>query len=99
MSLDRNIKTEVFWNRRVEKAFKKLPKFILRRFYSWVTDVRYTGIRAVRRLPGYHDEPLTGSRLGQRSVRLNLNWRVFYVEVPNQDVELIEIIEVNKHEY
>ncbi len=38
-------------------------------------------------------------RQGQRSVRLNRAYRAIYVEHETGEVELIEVLEVNKHEY
>ena len=57
------------------------------------------GITAVRKIPGYHDEPLSGTRSGQRSVRLSRQYRLFYVEVDETHIKLINVVEVNKHEY
>ena len=48
---------------------------------------------------GFHDEPLKGKLQGQRSVRLNRAYRAIYVEHETGEVELIEVLEVNKHEY
>lgn len=53
----------------------------------------------VRRLPGFHDEPLKGQRQGQRSIRLNRAYRAIYVERHGGEIELVEVMEVNKHEY
>lgn len=57
------------------------------------------GIEEIRKISGYHDEPLKGKRKGQRSVRLNRAYRVIYLE--NESITLLEILveEVNKHEY
>lgn len=52
-----------------------------------------------KKLPGLHDEPLKGQRKGQRSVRLNRAYRAIYVERSDGPVELVEVIETNKHEY
>lgn len=57
------------------------------------------GIRAMRALPGYHDEPLKNARKGQRSVRLSKGYRVIYEETKSGNVVLIGIQEVNKHDY
>jgi proteic killer suppression protein len=89
----------VVWGGKVVKQLGKLPDFIQRKFYAWVTAVELAGIRAVRERPGFHDEPLKGDRHGQRSIRLNRAYRAIYVERGNGDVELLEVIEVNKHEY
>jgi proteic killer suppression protein len=54
----------------------------------------------VRKVKGYHDEPVRGAkRAGQRSVRLSRAYRLFYVEKLDGKLELVEIVEVNKHEY
>ncbi len=48
-------------------------------------------------IPGYHDEPLKWERTGQRSIRLSKAYRAFYVE--HDDMVIVEVIEVNKHDY
>jgi toxin HigB-1 len=56
------------------------------------------GVDAVRRVPGYHDEPLSGKRFGQRSIRLSKSYRAFY-EIDGTVASLVRVLEVNKHEY
>ena len=51
----------------------------------------------MRKVPGYHDEPLRGKRAGQRSVRLSRSYRAIYME--EMDKVLVKVLEVNKHEY
>jgi hypothetical protein len=34
----------------------------------WVDDVEERGLEEVRKIPGWHDEPLKGERKGQRSI-------------------------------
>jgi|GEM_PF-165950 len=82
-----------------EKQIGKLPKHIAETYFTWVRSVQFEGIRAVRKLPGYHDEPLKGSRTGQRSVRLSRSCRVIYEETDSGDLLLIGVLEVNKHDY
>jgi len=41
----------------------------------WVAAVELDGVEEVRKAPGYHDEPLKGSRAGQRSIRLSRSYR------------------------
>jgi hypothetical protein len=57
----------------------------------------------VRRIPGYHDEPLHGHRAGQRSIRLSRSYRAFYVvrdrPEEEQTIEFVSVEEVNKHDY
>ena len=57
------------------------------------------GLRECRKYKGFHDEPLKGERKGQRSVRLSKAYRAIYVELENNEYKIIEVIEVNKHEY
>ena len=57
------------------------------------------GVWEVRKLPGYHDEPLKGDRRGQRSIRLNRAYRLIYEEDEHGEVLVIAVMEVNKHEY
>jgi proteic killer suppression protein len=80
-----------------EKQLKHLPQYIKEALRYWAESVEKDGITVVRRLPGYHDEPLKGDRKGQRSVRLNKAYRAIYVET-KIGIE-ITVIEVNKHDY
>lgn len=64
----------------------------------WVAAVEQLGLEEVRKVPGYHDEPLAGDRAGQRSIRLNQAYRAFYVVV-NGAAKFVSVQEVNKHEY
>ena len=86
----------VFWSNKVEKQLRKIPDHIQRKFQTWAAAVEEDGMR---KLPGFHDEPLKGVRQGQRSVRLNRAYRAIYVERTSGQIELVEVIEVNKHEY
>ena len=86
---------QIEFSKKVEKALDKIPRYILVKLQSWVDAVEKQGIYKVRKLPGYHDEPLAGDRKGQRSIRLSKAYRAFYIETNNQ----ILIIEVNKHDY
>ena len=91
--------TQVFISKFAEKQIKKLPKQISEALFIWVESIELTGIADIRKLKGYHDEPLKGDRKGQRSARLNRSYRVIYVENENKELVLITVKEVNKHEY
>ena len=80
------------------KQLKKVPKPILDKFLSWVEAIELEGLREIRKLSGFHDEPLKGKRKGQRSIRLNRAYRAIYT-VQKGKVEFILVEEVNKHEY
>jgi proteic killer suppression protein len=57
------------------------------------------GLYEVRKISGYHDEPLKGQRKGQRSIRLTKAYRAIYREEHDGKVRLVILEEVNKHEY
>lgn len=84
---------------RVKKQLRKLPSYIVDKLRSWARDVEKYGIRQVRNIPGYHDEPLKGERKGQRSIRLSKSYRAIYTENNEGEINIIRIEEVNKHEY
>lgn len=83
-----------------QRGLRKVPRHIVVNLMDWVDDIREYGLRQVRKISGYHDEPVEGKeRAGQRSIRLSKGWRAFYIINKAGAVEFIEIIEVNKHEY
>lgn len=83
----------------VEHLFaKRIPEHIVQKINVWVLEVEMNGLPNARKTPGYHDEPLKGNRTGQRSIRLNRAYRLFYVVRPG-NVIVVKVIEVNKHEY
>lgn len=81
-----------------QKDLIKLPHHIVRKLMTWVDAIEQSGLDEVRKVSGYHDEALSGRRRGQRSIRLSLHYRAFYV-VRLGAIEFVEIQEVNKHEY
>lgn len=91
--------TTVFLSKSAEKDARKIPKLILDPLDYWIRSVERLGLREVRKIPGYHDEPLVGDRRGQRSIRLNRAYRAIYVLTVNGEIEIVEIIEINKHKY
>lgn len=90
---------KVTWGKTVDKQLDKLPEFIAQKFRIWVALVEESGLREVRKHKGFHDEPLKGQRQGQRSIRLNRSYRAIYAERETGELALIEVLEVNKHEY
>lgn len=90
---------KVVWDKQVDKQLAKIPDHIQRKFQAWVAAIEEDGMLSVRRLKGFHDEPLKGDRKGQRSVRLNRAYRAIYFETKSGEIEIAEVIEVNKHEY
>ena len=77
----------------------KVPGYIKDKLLVWVDAVERQGIEKVRKIPGFHDEPLKGDRIGQRSIRLSKAYRAIYIEEPNKEITIILVMEVNKHDY
>lgn len=83
------------------KQIQKIPIHIVKKLNMWVLSVEEMGIHDVRKVKGYHDEPLQGHRWGQRSIRLSKAYRAIYQKCSDGSVSVdcIEVLEVNKHEY
>jgi proteic killer suppression protein len=82
-----------------KKELKKLPFYIVRKLLAWVDNIENNGLNEVRKVPGYHDEPLKGSRTGQRSVRLSKSYRAIYIVDQKGKIEVLKVVEINKHDY
>ena len=63
--------TRVRLSRRAQKDLMVVPRHIAIKLGAWADDVGVRGLDEVRKVPGYHDEPLKGRRAGQRSIRLS----------------------------
>ena len=77
---------------------RQLPSFIVVKLQDWVEDVEDRGIEEVRKIPGYHDEPLNGALAGSRSIRLGKGWRAYY-RIEKDQIEFVLVERVDKHEY
>lgn len=84
---------------KAKKDIRKVPNHIQIKLFGWVDDVEKRGLEEVRKTPSYHDEPLKGQRIGQRSIRLSLSYRAIYIEKKGQGIEFVSVEEVNKHDY
>lgn len=82
----------------VMKNLHTIPLPIKKKLLIWVAAIEERGLNEVRKIPGYHDEPLKGNRKGQRSIRLNKQWRAIY-RVINKKIEFVLIEEVIPHDY
>ena len=80
-----------------QKQLRVAPPQVRNKLLHWVTRVHELGVENVRKVPGFHDEPLKGKRAGQRSIRLNQQWRAIYVR--SGDRAMVVIIEVTPHKY
>ena len=81
-----------------QKQLRKVPHHVAEKLLVWARAVESYGLEEVRRVPGYHDEPLKGQRAGQRSIRLSRAYRAIYV-IAQGSVEFVSVEEVHKHEY
>ena len=84
--------------KRAERQLRKAPDHIKVNMMSWVRAVELDGVEEVRKVPGYHDEPLKGVRAGQRSIRLSRSYRAIY-EMKKDVVEFVSVEEISKHDY
>lgn len=89
---------KVLISKRALKDLQKIPSYISDKLDAWAHDIELRGLEEVRKIPSYHDEPLSGVRKGQRSIRLSIHYRAFYV-IKKDSIEFVEVQEVNKHEY
>lgn len=67
--------------KQAKNSLEKAPLHIKVKFTLWVRAVNKAGLMEVRKQPGWHDEPLQKDRFrdkGQRSIRLNRQWRAIY---------------------
>ena len=86
-------------SKRARKQLKKIPRHIVENLAAWVDDVQTRGLEEVRKIPGYHDEPLHGDRQGQRSIRLSRAYRAIYIIKEERKIEFVSVEEVSKHAY
>lgn len=93
-----NIYTVVI-TKNAKRDLQKVPSYIALKLAAWIEAVSHDGLLEVRKIPGFHDEPLKGNRTGQRSIRLSKAYRAIYEIDNNGEMEIVQILEVNKHDY
>ncbi len=91
--------SHVVISRSADKALRKMPVRITEKLAAWVRAVESIGLAKVQMYPSYNDEALGGKRKGQHSIRLSLGYRAFYTTHEDGTVQLVTVIDVNKHEY
>ena len=91
--------TNVQITRSALKALEKTPQYIQEKFRSWLVAINKAGLEETRKRPGWHDEPLSGNRKGERSIRLNKQWRAICIIKSKGQIEFVEVKEINPHEY
>jgi toxin HigB-1 len=91
--------TQVVLAPRAQRALLRVPQHIADKLKAWVALVRDRGLPEARKVPGFHDEPLRGSRAGQRSIRLSRAYRAIYIVARVGGGDVISIEEATKHAY
>ena len=86
-------------SKKAKENLVKVPVHIKDKLLVWVDDIEREGVEKVRKIPGFHDEPLKGGRAGQCSIRLSKGYRAIYIEEDNKEITIILVMEVNKHDY
>ena len=108
VTLDKSIKllyhdsmslAQVHITKQAQKQLAKAPLHIRQSFVAWAESVERVGLVESRLTAGRHDEPLSGQRQGQRSVRLNKQWRAIYEVSANGQITLVDVKEVTPHDY
>ena len=78
---------------------KSVPTHIVIKLQAWIEMVGTCGLNSISEVPGYRNEALQGKRKGQYSIRLNKAYRAIYKIDRLNNIQLIEIMRVTKHEY
>jgi len=81
----------------IKKTATKLPIQVVKKYEIWKDLVFRHGPEKLKEFPGFNDEKLKGDREGQRSSRLNLQYRVIY-EIERELITVF-VIEITPHEY
>ena len=86
-------------SRRAEKSLARAPREVAAKFFYWKQQIEEHGLVEVRKIAGYHDEPLQGKLKDLvRSVRLSRGYRAFY-RIVAEEVQCVLVEEVNLHDY
>ena len=86
-------------SRRAQKELRSAPPHVRSKLKAWIEGVRRDGLDEMRKIPGFHDEPLKGKRKGHRSIRLSRGYRAIYRVLPDGALFFAYVEEVTKHGY
>jgi len=89
----------VFISKLAQRQIRKVPQHVAVKLAAWAEAVEHDGLEEVRKIPGFHDEPLRGQRKGQRSIRLSQAYRAIYEIRADGTIDFVSVEEVNKHDY
>ena len=81
----------------LDKIIAKLPLQVVKKYELWKDIVFRHGPDKLSEFPGFHDEKLKGELGGQRSSRLNIQYRVIYsIE---KEIVSVYVIDITPHKY
>lgn len=86
-------------SRRAQKDLRLAPPHVKSKLKAWTNAVRREGLDEVRKISGFHDEPLKGKRKRQRSIRLSRGYRAIYRVLGDGTLRFARVEEVTKHGY
>jgi len=86
-------------SQRAQRDLRLAPPHVRRKLKTWIESVSKDGLEDVRKIPGFHDEPLKGRRKGQRSIRLSRSYRAIYKVLSDGTLWFAQLEEVTKHGY
>jgi plasmid maintenance system killer protein len=87
----------IYEEKAIAKICKELPPPVVKKYELWKEIVFRHGPEKLKEFPGFKDEILKGNRKGQRSSRLNIQYRVIY-EVHNETIT-VYVEEITPHKY
>lgn len=81
----------------LNKIIAKLPLEVVKKYELWKDIVYRHGPDKLREFPGFHDKQLKGELEGNRSSRLNIQYRVIYsIE---KEIVFVYVIDITPHKY
>jgi plasmid maintenance system killer protein len=80
-----------------KKVINNLPIQCKKKYAAFKYIAQQSGLDGLRLSPGFKLETLKGKLAGLYSIRLNISYRVVF-DVQEQ-IRIIDILEVSKHEY
>jgi len=84
-------------HREIKKICSKLPLEAVKKYELWKDIVFRHGPEKLKDFKGFHDDKLKGTRKGQRSSRLSLQYRVIYTI--KRKIITVYVLEISPHEY
>ena len=81
----------------LDKIIAKLPLQVIKKYELWKDIVFRHGPDKLQEFPGFHDEKLKGKLEGERSSRLNIQYRVIYTV--EKEVVSVYVIDITPHKY